>query len=89
MGGRKVGMGGALCCIKNGDTSVAAIYHFKYKSKEEFHQKSCVRGRIFKHATSNCGRLEHLTGEIFDDTVWRTLQRIEPKYAALYPNEFK
>jgi hypothetical protein len=84
MGGRRVGIAGALCCLKDGDTSVAAVYHYKYKSEEEFYRKSCIRGRI-NTAPTKCGE-DFRVGEVFDDTAWQMLKRNVPKYAKLYPD---
>ena len=85
MGGKKVGVAGALCCLKNGDTSVAAVHHYKYKSEEEFRRKSCVRGRI-NNGKSKCGE-DIRVGEVFDDVVWQALKRNVPAYAERYPDK--
>jgi Glycosyl transferase family 2 len=73
MGGRKANMGGALCCIKNGDVSVAAIYHYRYKSKEEYHDEQCG-------STNTTCTVEVQTGTSPDDSVWRAMTRLVSKY---------
>jgi hypothetical protein len=84
MGGAKVGMGGALCCIdpRKSKTSVAAFHHYKTKSEEEFNFKNCVRGRNNRNAKRHCGAKPQV-GEVFDDTAWQFLKNHVPKYAAL------
>jgi Glycosyl transferase family 2 len=78
MGGRRVGLRGALCCIKNGDVSVAAIYHYKYKSEEEFNYKNCVRGDIYKFVKSKCP-VTATAGDVYDDGAWQAMKRLLPK----------
>jgi Glycosyl transferase family 2 len=83
MGGRRVGLAGALCCIKNGDVSVAAIFHYKFKSFEEFNRKQCERGDIYKAITHSCPATVQ-PGDVFDDSAWRAMTRLLPKYASLH-----
>jgi hypothetical protein len=82
MGGRRVGLAGALCCIKNGDVSVAAIFHYKFKSFEEFNRKQCERGDIYKALKHTCPATVQ-PGDVFDDSAWRAVTRLVPKYASL------
>jgi hypothetical protein len=69
IGGVKVGMAGALCCVdsRKSKTSVAAIHHYQTKGEEEYNYKTCVRGRNNWNAKSHCGEV----GDIFDDTAWQ------------------
>jgi hypothetical protein len=83
MGGRRVGMNGALCCIHDGDVSVAAVYHYKYKSEEEFNFKLCTRGDIYKFLKSTCPAIPE-AGTVYDDLAWQAMTRVNPKYATLY-----
>jgi hypothetical protein len=80
MAGRKASMGGALCCIENGDTSVAAVFHYKFKSYGEFNHKQCERGDIYKKIKHSCPATVE-TGDMFDDSAWRAMTRLLPNYA--------
>lgn len=88
IGGRKVGVAGAMCCIRNGDVSQAAIYHYKFKSYEEFFQKQCVRGDIYKFIQKSCPpEPPPVPGEQYDDSAWKALLRLLPeKYSAFDDN---
>jgi hypothetical protein len=82
MGGREVGIGGDPCFVKDGDVSVAAIFHYKYKSFEEFNHRQCVRGDIYKAIKHACPATV-VPGDVFDDSAWRAMTRLVPKYASL------
>lgn len=55
---------------------VAALYHYRHKSQQEWKWKGCTRGSLGKHW---CG-VAAPAGEVFDDTAWRLLQRLVPYY---------
>ena len=71
-----------------GPTDVAALYHYRFKSEEEFRAKSCVRGDSLRErgSTPKCGHMSRpqnypREGGGFDDLAWRQLKRRVPKYA--------
>mmetsp|Transcript_23846 Transcript_23846/g.57504 ORF Transcript_23846/g.57504 Transcript_23846/m.57504 type:complete len:376 (-) Transcript_23846:496-1623(-) len=76
----------------DGPTDVAALYHYAFKSKEEFYVKKCIRGHSRPEGesqTSKCDDSGYYTlfeGREFDDRAWRQLKRMVPKYGA-YDNE--
>jgi Glycosyl transferase family 2 len=78
-GGREVANNG---WVENGDVSVAAIYHYAFKSTEEYNHKRCVRGDIYKEIKHICPATP-LTGDVFDDSAWRAIIRLVPKYGSL------
>jgi len=64
---------------------VAVIYHYPFKSREEFRYRTCVRGtsahkRGEVPMCDNPGYYELYNGTTFDDTAWRHLMRMVPKY---------
>ena len=84
MGGRPIGLGrGILCCIADPDVSVAAVFHYTYKSEEEYTYKICVRGDIYKFLNSICETAKPVAGDVFDDGAWQAMVRLLPKYASL------
>jgi len=87
----------AKCCNPhrhdNGPTDVGQIFHYKYKSDQEFYWKSCVRGDSLKQRgdMEKCGHMNNRgnfprDGTAFDDAAWRQLTRMVPKYSILFPN---
>lgn len=81
----------AKCCVPyehNGPTDVGVIYHYKYKSEEEFYVKSCVRGDSLKHR-GDMEKCRHMNtygnfprgGSDYDDLAWSQLKRQVPKYS--------
>jgi len=82
----------ARCCIPyehpTGPTDVGVIYHYKYKSDEEYYIKSCVRGDSLlpRGQMTKCGHMRNggnypRNGSDFDDGAWKQLTRQVPKYA--------
>eukprot|EP00584_Thalassiosira_punctigera_P027161 CAMPEP_0172580736 /NCGR_PEP_ID=MMETSP1067-20121228/139910_1 /TAXON_ID=265564 ORGANISM="Thalassiosira punctigera, Strain Tpunct2005C2" /NCGR_SAMPLE_ID=MMETSP1067 /ASSEMBLY_ACC=CAM_ASM_000444 /LENGTH=324 /DNA_ID=CAMNT_0013373483 /DNA_START=152 /DNA_END=1126 /DNA_ORIENTATION=+ len=68
-----------------GPFDVAALHHYAFKSREEFRYKQCVRGTSL-HASGEtpfCNKqyywMEHEQTH-FDDSAWRQLVRMVPKY---------
>jgi Glycosyl transferase family 2 len=78
-GGREVKNDG---WVENGDVSVAAIYHYLFKSTEEYNHKRCVRGDIYKDVKHTCPATPE-PGDVFDDSAWRGITRLVPKYRSL------
>ena len=81
----------ARCCVPyehDGPTDVGLIYHYKYKSEEEFWFKYCKRGDSLSKwgETPKCDHRHRYgnyprDGDAFDDSAWRQLKRMVPKYA--------
>ena len=81
----------AKCCIPydhDGPRDVGVIYHYKYKSEEEFYVKSCLRGDslLGRGNMEKCGHMKNYGnfprhGGTFDDSAWRQLKRMVPKYS--------
>jgi len=79
------------CCNPHhhrGPTDVGEIYHYKFKSEEEFYVKSCVRGDSLlpRGVMTKCGHMHNpgnlpRNGGEFDDSAWKQLKRFVPKYA--------
>ena len=70
-----------------GPTDVALLYHYRFKSEEEFKTKSCVRGDSLKKrgVTPKCTDMTMSQnyprdGLEFDDRAWVQLKRMCPKY---------
>lgn len=71
-----------------GPRDVGLIYHYKFKSEEEFYTKSCLRGdSLLKRGDmtkcthmSNRGNFPR-DGTAYDDGAWQQLKRHVPKYA--------
>ena len=80
----------ARCCIPYehiGPTDVGVIYHYKYKSEEEFYTKSCLRGDSLlpRGDMAKCDHMHNKgnfprNGSDFDDGAWKQLTRQVPKY---------
>jgi hypothetical protein len=83
VGGRKVSKHGNNRLVPGGDLSVAALYHYKYKSAEEFTYKSCDRGQAWGPDGFYKCPVTPETGFKFDDRAWEALKRLVPKYATL------
>ncbi|KAL9185978.1 hypothetical protein ACHAXT_005216 [Thalassiosira profunda] len=73
-----------------GPTDVAEIYHYRFKSEEEFVAKNCVRGDSLQRRGDNpkCANLNKpqnypRTGGAFDDAAWRQLKRMCPNMEGL------
>ncbi|KAL7530421.1 hypothetical protein ACHAXR_005281 [Thalassiosira sp. AJA248-18] len=71
-----------------GPTDVAALYHYRFKSEEEFYAKSCVRGDAIleRGVTPKCDHMSRpqnypRVGGEMDDLAWRQLKLRVPKYA--------
>ena len=71
-----------------GPTDVGVIYHYKYKSEEEYRIKSCVWGDALNNRgyMPKCRDMFHRgnyprVGGDFDDSAWRQLKRHHPKYS--------
>lgn len=65
----------------DGPIDVAALYHYKYKSLEEFNAKGCSRGYIWNQQRCFNETLADLpVGNIWDDTAWQHLQKLVPSY---------
>lgn len=83
MGGRPANLNGESCCVQDGDVSVAAVYHYMYKSNDEYHDKRC-HGRGDPRNSRQCQRNRNDAavepGTVLDDSAWRTLTRLVPKY---------
>ena len=80
------------CCIPyehpTGPTDVGVIYHYKYRSEEEYYYKSCVRGDslLQRGDMTKCGHRNKYgnyprDGTDYDDGAWKQLKRHVPKYA--------
>lgn len=70
------------------DLDVALIYHYTYKSYKEYLFKRQYRGRATVNSTDpshaaliNVAKSRKLPiGDVFDDTAWKAMKRIVPKY---------
>lgn len=63
----------------------AVLYHYPFKSEEEFRFKTCVKGTSLheRGTTPMCNNMGYYTlysGTVFDDTAWKQLTRMVPKY---------
>ncbi|CAB9531701.1 Pfam:DUF23 (Partial), partial [Seminavis robusta] len=70
---------------EEGTLDVAALHHYKYLSKEEWHTKNCVRGDVMgkqQEMKKICnGRApEPFAGEVFNDDAWQVLRSRVPSY---------
>jgi len=73
---------------QHGTTDIAALYHYKTKSVEEFSDKFCCRGDVYDvgNGRRRCenGEIKEKElsqpGHIHDDTAWKMLQKLVPKY---------
>mmetsp|Transcript_3439 Transcript_3439/g.6303 ORF Transcript_3439/g.6303 Transcript_3439/m.6303 type:complete len:367 (-) Transcript_3439:117-1217(-) len=62
-------------------SDVALFYHYRFKSMEELLQKTCIRGDVIgKNQCKKKGYLTDARGDTFDDSAWRQLKRMVPKY---------
>jgi len=71
--------------LKPGD--VAVLYHYAFKSDEELYYKQCVRGDSLHVENAQCNNTKYypmVRGWRFDDTAWRQLVRMVPKYGVAY-----
>ncbi|KAL7530802.1 hypothetical protein ACHAXR_003681 [Thalassiosira sp. AJA248-18] len=61
---------------------VAVLYHYIFKSEDEFHYKKCVRGNSLgsKSMCNYAGYYKLFNGTMFDNTTWKQLTRMVPKY---------
>ncbi|KAL7535360.1 hypothetical protein ACHAXR_007012 [Thalassiosira sp. AJA248-18] len=64
---------------------VAVLYHYPFKSEEEFIYKTCVKGtslhqRGLLPMCNNSKYYNIYNGTEFDDTAWKQLTRMVPKY---------
>lgn len=67
---------------------VAVLFHYGTKSEGEFHYKTCVKKRDDVKGLSFCGQqgkgnykyFSVYNGTIFDDSAWKQLTRMVPKY---------
>ncbi|KAL7465533.1 hypothetical protein ACHAXS_005867 [Conticribra weissflogii] len=70
-------------------SDVALFYHYRFKSMEELRQKTCVRGDVIgkEKLCNNKAYLRDAYGKTFDDSAWRQLKRMVPKYADFENNQ--
>jgi hypothetical protein len=66
--------------LHRGPTDVAAIYHYKFKSYEEFFGNKARRGSAFYGNAYNQTWTPLPNGTIYDDIAWKTLISNEPHY---------
>ena len=63
---------------------VAVLFHYGTKSEGEFYYKTCVKKRDDVKGFSFCGQkgkyFSVYNGTIFDDSAWKQLTRMVPKY---------
>jgi len=66
----------------DGQTNIAALYHYQVLSKEEWIIKNCERGDIMfkKHKQRACNTTPTDVGTEYDDTAWQTLRQVVPEY---------
>ena len=69
------------CC-----EDIAVLNHYKYKSKQEYMYKSCVRQSVTK-SDKGCDDASLPAGTDFDDTAWQLLTSKVPKYANFDNND--
>jgi hypothetical protein len=62
----------------NGPTDVAVLYHYRYKSLEEWRYKGCVRGRADIPEKDQCN-LTAPSGDVLDDTAWKAMKKYVPR----------
>ncbi len=72
-------------------TDVAVLYHYRFKSPNEFYNKNCVRGDVLNSGFPKCtlhnkgangGRVEQgMYGGTVDMLAWEQLKKTVPKYA--------
>jgi hypothetical protein len=80
---------GPPCCVKvRSDTSVAAIHHYKFKSMEEWYNKTCLRGMLNPNRGQfmKCNKPTE-PGKVYDDSAWKIMLRNVPKYAVYDNNQ--
>ena len=67
---------------RNMTTDIAVLYHYRYKSKEEFIARKSDDSRSFgKKKLARYGPLP--VGDTFDDSVWQVLKSRVPRYGLL------
>ena len=64
---------------------VAVLYHYPFKSEEEFYYKTCIKGTSLhkRGETPMCNNPQYYAiynGTEFDDTAWKQLTRMVQKY---------
>jgi len=67
---------------KNRPSDVAVLHHYKYKSEQEFRQKTCERGD-FQDSMTKCNEKYLATafhGDVYDDSAWEFLKSKVPRY---------
>jgi len=70
------------CTNQNTPSDVAVLHHYKYKSEQEFRQKTCERGD-FQDAMTKCNEKYLATafhGDVYDDSAWEFLKSKVPRY---------
>ena len=70
-------------CYQNSrnPTDVASFYHYALRSEGEFYYKTCLKKRYEKVSRCNLkGYYTLYNGTMFDDSAWKQLKRMVPKY---------
>jgi hypothetical protein len=70
--------------LHNGPKDVALIYHYKYKSYEEYFENKIPRGSAFYGRPGSSTDLSWKAlpdGSIYDDLAWKTLVLYVPRYS--------
>eukprot|EP00956_Cyclotella_meneghiniana_P002959 scaffold3558_cov23-Cyclotella_meneghiniana.AAC.1 len=72
-------------------TDVALLYHYRFRSKEEFYYKNCVRGDVLqpRGSTPKCTRevaRKGMYGGELDSLAWEKLMKMVPKYTIFENN---
>jgi hypothetical protein len=67
---------------RNRPMTVAALHHYRYKSKKEWYYKGCVRGMVTGAKPQCKESLKDMqkAKEVFDDSAWKLLKQNVPKY---------
>lgn len=66
-------------------TDIALLYHFRFRSKEEFYYKNCIRGDVLqlRGVVPKCTRnqaMQGMYGGQLDTLAWDKLKKMVPKY---------
>ena len=64
-------------------SDVALLHHYRYKSADELHWKTCIRGYEAVKGTNVCKSKKYAVGsgaDKFNDMAWLQLKRMVPKY---------
>jgi hypothetical protein len=69
-----------------GPDDVALLYHYRFRSEQEFYYKNCIRGDVLQSrgVTPKCTRasaVQGMYGGDYDVYAWEQLKRMVPKYA--------